>query len=104
MLNSTIYCQHTEILKEKCHYVMILRPSILFMNSDNFRLQYYAAMNLCGGFQNPDKAEEIFKNQTKFLYLKEEVKEAENSGYIDDYTTNDPFNSISGYWRDINNT
>lgn len=103
-LNSIIYFKHTEILKEQCHYVMILRPSILFMSSNDFRLQYYAAMNLWSGFKDTNQAEKIFKDQTKFIYTQNKAKEAGNNTYTDNYITHDPFSITSSVWRDLNSS
>lgn len=94
---NVIYHRYKDILQEKQHYVIILRPGILFLQPSDFRIQYYAAMNLVGGFKDPELAQNIFKEETKFMYSSKVAKEL----YSTDYMSWDPFDT-SGVWTNIN--
>lgn len=93
-----IYHRHEEILDKlsDAHYVFTLRPSILFLSDIDFRIQFYAAMNLADGFKSTQDAQEIFEQETKYAFS----AKAKQKLYNDFYMPHTPFDNQS--WVDLN--
>lgn len=95
-----IYHDFDQILKKNCHYAIILRPSILFLSDLDFRIQFYAAMNLAEGFKDPKYARKLYNKETKYLFTNKIIKDH----YTEEYMLHDPFNNSNGYWTKLNQT
>lgn len=92
--NKVIFKDYHKLLKEMEHYTVILKPSLLFMTPYDFRIQFYAAMYLLGGFKDHQVAKELFKSECK-------INERLEKLYYDDfYMPHDPFQNAQ-YWNDI---
>ena len=93
-----IYHKYKDILKENSHYVFVLRPSIIFLSPLDFRIQYYAAMNLANGFANPHKVKKLFHEETEFLF----TQKTKENFYSGKYMTSDPFSDDLKVWSTFN--